>query len=230
MTAKKHKRCSKCGRWKRRSSKQIAQLKAVHKLPRSKKQKEQVKRMHIVNTGRHRTAEACSHMSAAWWASSKHVEHLKAMQAANVGKRRPAENYPRMKAHLEKVHTANTGRKQSPETCEKKSVSKTGDKNPNWMGGISNAPYAWTFNAELKEEVRRRDGYKCQKCGAPQAESKTALPVHHIDYCKTNSDPVNLITLCVSCNAVVNKNREHWMAFFQAIATKRDIEGRCSNG
>jgi len=55
-----------------------------------------------------------------------------------------------------------------------------GSTHPNWLGGISRAPYAWTFNAELKEEVRRRDGYKCQLCGMPQAECKKALPVHHI--------------------------------------------------
>jgi len=86
-----------------------------------------------------------------------------------------------------------------------------------WRGGISREPYAWTFNDELKEEVRRRDGYECQLCGAPQAECRTRLPVHHIDYCKTNSDPVNLVALCAACNARVNANREHWTTFFQAI-------------
>jgi len=94
---------------------------------------------------------------------------------------------------------------------------------PRWLGGISREPYAWTFNDELKEEVRRRDGYKCQLCGVPQAECKTSLPVHHIDYDKKNSDPANLVALCNSCNAKVNANREHWTGFFQAMALRRDI-------
>lgn len=85
-------------------------------------------------------------------------------------------------------------------------------------------PYAWTFNAELKEEVRRRDGYKCQLCGVPRSECMRALTVHHIDYDKQNSDPVNLVALCLSCNSKVNANRDHWTACFQAMVIKRDIK------
>jgi len=127
-----------------------------------------------------------------------------------------------------KVAAALTGQKHGPERRAKNSAQarrrfSDPHNHPRWLGGISREPYAWTFNDELKEEVRRRDGYRCQRCGVPQAECKTALPVHHIDYDKRNSDPVNLIALCVSCNFKVNTNRPHWTAFFQAMMLSRAI-------
>jgi len=126
-----------------------------------------------------------------------------------------------------KIAAAHLGRKHTPETRAKMRASAhRGAEHPNWRGGIDTEPYAWTFNAELKEEVRRRDGYKCQLCGVPRAECKTKLPVHHCDYDKKNSDPVNLVTLCFCCHARTNNNREHWRAFFQTKAISRSIEDK----
>jgi len=133
-----------------------------------------------------------------------------AISAAKIGKKRP-----------DMVGDKNPAKR--PDARAKISSGQAGPKNHRWLGGISREPYAWTFNDELKEEVRRRDGYECQLCGAPQAECRTALPVHHVDYDKKNSDPVNLTALCVSCNFKVNANREHWTGFFQAMALRRDI-------
>ena len=107
-----------------------------------------------------------------------------------------------------------------PEVRTKIAVAKRGDKNPRWMGGINREPYGWEFNEELKEEVRRRDGYRCQLCGVPQAECGGrwgVLFVHHIDYGKKNNDPMNLTALCNRCNTKVNTNRPYWTAFFRGI-------------
>ena len=151
-----------------------------------------------------------------------------------------------------KMSAAKQGQKHSPETRAKMSADRNGSKNPQWgkhpslktrakisvilkarysdptlhprwLGGTSREPYAWNFNAELKEEVRRRDGYKCQLCGVPQTECEKALDVHHNDYDKKNSDPVNLTTLCRACHSKTNTNREHWTKLFQAMAIARDI-------
>ena len=123
------------------------------------------------------------------------------------------------------------GKRHSPETRAKMSASAKaakrdfrGARNPRWLGGVSAEPYAWTFNEELKEEVRRRDGYRCQKCGVPQAECRRALDVHHVDYDKKNSDPVNLVALCEPCHSRVNVNRRHWTTVFQAKAIERSIK------
>ncbi len=52
-------------------------------------------------------------------------------------------------------------------------------------------------------------------CKKTELENKEKLTIHHIDYCKTNNDPKNLIALCRACNAKVNYNRKHWINYFQ---------------
>jgi len=99
----------------------------------------------------------------------------------------------------------------------RKRPSITGDKHPQWRGGISREPYAWAFNEELKEEVRRRDGHYCQRCGKTQIENGQRLSVHHIDYDKKNSDLINFISLCRGCNARVDTNREYWAKYFSGL-------------
>ena len=169
-----------------------------------------------------RSAEHCASLSRALCGRTFDAEWCAKISAGNAGKRRSAEQRARYSA-------ARTGCKHSPEAIAKMSAAKRGKYagagNPRWRGGISLEPYAWTFNAELKEEVRRRDGYKCQLCDVPQAECDTALPVHHIDYNKKDSDPVNLVALCHHCHSRTNARREYWTAFFQAMALKRAIAG-----
>lgn len=84
----------------------------------------------------------------------------------------------------------------------------TGEKHHNWMGGISFEPYSPEFNKALKRKIRDRDNYTCQYLGEP------ARSVHHIDYDKENTDPANLITLCISCHALSNNNRPYWKRLF----------------
>jgi len=121
-------------------------------------------------------------------------------------------------------HIANSIAAQNrPEVKIKHSASIIGPKHWNWRGGISKLPYAFEFDNKLKDQIRERDNYTCQKCNRPQSDFKETLTVHHIDYNKKNSDPVNLITLCISCNVKVNKNREYWTKYFQAMVIKCDI-------
>ena len=117
------------------------------------------------------------------------------------------------------------GRKDSPETLEKKrkvwteekrkqwsehqkllindewikKVSSFGEKNPMWRGGIALSGYKGFHNL-LKEKILKRDNYACQKCGLTnekcEKEIGHKLGVHHIDYDKENSNLINLITLC----------------------------------
>jgi len=115
----------------------------------------------------------------------------------------------------------NTGRHRSSETKRKISESlngkMSGPKNPAWKGGVSTKPYPFEFNGGLKEEIRKRDGRKCQLCGAPEANFSRALDVHHVDYDKENCDSSNLISLCRSCNGKANQNREFWTEYFRAL-------------
>lgn len=173
--------------------------------------------------------------------SPKQIAHTKAMQAANVGRHPTPETTAKLRAAkagnkhpwrgkrhaletIEKLRASAKIAHKRPEVRAKHSAAVMGDKNPRWLGGISAEPYGWNFSEELKEEVRQRDGHRCQLCGVPQMECTKKLPVHHIDYDKKNSDPLNLVALCVPCNSKVNANREHWTAYFQAAT--RSFKGR----
>lgn len=95
----------------------------------------------------------------------------------------------------------------------------SGKSNPNYKNGLSNEPYPLEFNEELKEKIRQRDNYTCQNCNMIAEEHLMvlgiALPIHHIDYNKKNSQENNLITLCTQCNIRANYNREYWKQYYK---------------
>ena len=80
---------------------------------------------------------------------------------------------------------------------------------PNWQGGLSFEPYSVDWTKTLKKSIRERDKYTCQIC-----KKEPATSIHHIDYDKKNCNPTNLITLCKSCHAKTNRDREYWLSYF----------------
>ncbi len=98
----------------------------------------------------------------------------------------------------------------------KHSLKMYGSGNPNWQGGISYEPYCEVWNDnEYKYSIRDRDNNKCQN---PDCNKKTdRLCIHHIDYNKKNCHPDNLITLCFSCNAKANFDRDIWQSLYEEI-------------
>ena len=89
-----------------------------------------------------------------------------------------------------------------------------GRKNPNYIDGRKLLKYPSEFNTNLKEFIRKRDNYICQKCGKIQKNHCRKLAVHHIDYNKFNCKKNNLISICNKCNAKVNFNRDYWYSYF----------------
>lgn len=85
----------------------------------------------------------------------------------------------------------------------------SGEKNPNWRGGISFEPYGLGWTIKRKRFIRERDGYKCAVCDV------SGNIVHHIDYNKKNHELDNLITLCKSCHTRTNWNRDFWQSYFE---------------
>jgi hypothetical protein len=129
-----------------------------------------------------------------------------------------------------KTRMENDSYKCSLKTRLKLQKKLSGKNNPNWQGGIGRLPYPFNFNDKLKEEIRKRDNYKCQgkDCGIPEIECDENLTVHHIDYDKDNLSEVNLISLCRGCNTKANFNREYWEEYFtklmiSKISFKKDI-------
>jgi len=106
-----------------------------------------------------------------------------------------------------------------------KSCAVKGEFNIRWNEGSSTKPYPFIFNDELKEQIRKRDEYICQKCKITEEEHLTVygkiLGIHHIDYDKQNCQEENLVTLCNECNLRVNINQNYWKAFFKkSLITK----------
>jgi 5-methylcytosine-specific restriction endonuclease McrA len=58
---------------------------------------------------------------------------------------------------------------------------------------------------ELRDQVLRRDGWRCQFCG-----TMCELEVHHKEFRSHSGDDSeeNLITLCVQCHAGVHRSEQ----------------------
>ena len=140
----------------------------------------------------------------------KNLETAKRISALRVGK-------PFSEEHRKNLSKALLGRRRSEESMIKQSLAISRENHWNWRGGLSNYPYPFEFNEELKERIRERDNHTCQLCGIHQVECIMALDVHHIDYDKENLADENLITLCRGCNSKVNINRDYWQEYFQEI-------------
>lgn len=115
----------------------------------------------------------------------------------------------------QKISIALLGRKLSEEHRQKISKVTSGENNPSWQGGISFEPYGKDWTERLKRQIRERDNYICQLCGKEKVNY-----VHHIDYDKKNCNSINLINLCVSCNAKINANREYWTNYFKQLVNE----------
>ena len=116
---------------------------------------------------------------------------------------------------------ANKGRVFTDEHKLNLSLSRvgvySGDKNPNWRGGISLDPYCYKFNKPLKDQIRDKYGRMCLLCKKPEIDElenlNRHLSVHHVDYDKEqgcNGKKILLVPLCCSCNFKVNYNRDYW--------------------
>ncbi len=81
------------------------------------------------------------------------------------------------------------------------------ENNPAWKGGIKVEPYPHIWaSREYKESIKERDGYRCSNPYCWKTSQR--LIVHHINYNKKNCKPLNLITLCNSCNSRANIDRD----------------------
>lgn len=111
--------------------------------------------------------------------------------------------YVRTKEHQEKLNKSCKGR-----TAWNKGYGEymRGDKNPMYIHGLS-ITYPAEFNRLLREEIRKRDQYRCQMCFISEKEYPSKLSVHHIDWNKYNNIEWNLVSLCKSCHQFLHSNK-----------------------
>lgn len=90
-----------------------------------------------------------------------------------------------------------------------------GPLNPAWRGGH----YRYSPGFErIRRAILERDNHTCRLCEEPGNN------VHHIDYNRSNNDPLNLITLCHHCHMGTNngdQNRAKWQEFFVRMMTQQ---------
>lgn len=82
---------------------------------------------------------------------------------------------------------------------------------------------------ERKKEIYARDNWCCQECG-DKCNKPKIIQCHHIDYNTGNNLSINLITLCRSCHAITNIDRNFFQWYFeikilQMIENKGVIDG-----
>ncbi len=111
--------------------------------------------------------------------------------------------------------------KETDGRLKKISESHKGENGSGWIDGRSFLPYPVEFTRQLKELIRQRDNYQCQKCGCSEIENMRKLCVHHIDYDKENCLPSNLTALCDRCNSEVNSNRVFRKQYFSTKLRER---------
>jgi len=178
----------------------------------SKKMIEKIKKSHIKSGANKRCSERMEKDNPMHYA----VYRKKVGDAARGKKRSEEARRNISNGHKGLKYPEERNRKISE---SKKRLYKDRTKNPNWQGGVSFLPYAPSFNNELKSQIRDRDNHICRLCKVPG--NGKALHVHHIDYNKKNSNPENLITLCMDCHNALQGNRETWKEVFSDF----DIRG-----
>lgn len=92
---------------------------------------------------------------------------------------------------------------------ECRNAYQSGPTHPKWRGGA----IEWRGSDWLRQSAaaRKRDGYRCQRCGITQAETGQTLDVHHIvpfrafgvKRHKEANELSNLVSLCRHCHAQV---------------------------
>ncbi len=146
-----------------------------------------------------------------------------------LSEQRLGKHYPKLSKSLKGKVPWNKNKKgvYSKETIELMKKNRkgkhSGENHYNFNNWSSREPYGIEFNKQLKEKIRARDNYECQKCHIKQEELKRKLDVHHIDYNKKNNSEINLISLCLRCHNKTNFDRNHWKRYFQMQMFIREL-------
>lgn len=164
------------------------------------------------------------------------IGETRKLRGVSLGKNNPMYGKKHSKETIQKISNTLSGKYSGKNSCHygkslsdevKAKISQSkkgngmGNENPNWKGGISIEPYcdAWV-DKDYKNSIKKRDGNVCLN---PYCECIVIrkLDIHHINYNKKDCSPNNLITLCTSCNARANKDRDWHEAWYGAIINKR---------
>ena len=140
-----------------------------------------------------------------------HGKHRRFINGHNRRGRKLSGNVKRKMSEANLGNQYWLGYKHSDETKRKISEAQSGEKHPNWKGGLSFEPYCSKFNNSFKESVRNKFDRVCFICGTPENGRK--LDVHHVNYdksCLCSEVKCEFVPLCRSCHMKTNNNREYY--------------------
>ncbi len=113
-----------------------------------------------------------------------------------------------------------TGQTNSPEHRRKQALSKFGDKNPSWRGGVSKNRLSYeeqTAHKQWREQVFIRDNYTCVICKARNGNGKRiTLNADHIKpyayFPELRKEVSNGQTLCKFCHLEKTRweGKQYW--------------------
>jgi len=185
-------------------------------------------KLYCSNGCKRQTIEGKKKISASLIGSKRALGHKKSdktkikISLANKGKKASDETKRKLSLILKKAWSDGRrkgGWKHTDEYKKRMSESHKGEKNWNYMGGISKNPYPREFNRGLKLTIRTRDNFICCLCGRTEREEleefNRVLSVNHKDFDKNNCKESNLNTLCLRCNVKINRKREYWTEYFR---------------
>lgn len=114
----------------------------------------------------------------------------------------------------EKIRERLKGRIFSDEHKRKISLSRVGDKNPAWKGGVSTEDRMLRSSLRLRNwrsSVFQRDNYSCVECGC----TRKVFNAHHVkswkNYPELRFNIDNGITLCVNCHRKKHPRNEAYI-------------------
>lgn len=153
--------------------------------------------------GSHLSPETRAKISATLKARGISPEMRAKLSAACKGVPKPA----RTDEHKRNLSKSCKGVPKPKSLEHRRNLSKAfrGAANANWNGGSSLKGYSGEFNEGLRQRIRERDNYICQKCGAIDSRD-----VHHVNRNKSDSRLGNLLILCHACHTKVHKGRGAW--------------------
>ena len=160
------------------------------------------------NLGKHQSGKTKSKIGKANMGKRRTEQTKQKIREKAIGRRHSIEEKQKMSIRMKKYI------QEHPEELIRLSLITKGENNSHWQGGKSFEPYTSEFNRELRQIIRRRDNHTCQLCGVPECECIENLSIHHIDYNKKNNSSDNLVALCRSCNAKVNRRQKVWTNYF----------------
>ena len=139
------------------------------------------------------------------WAKLRKGSYFNCLDCGSVFWRRPhaIKNGDNKFCSRECYFKWQKGKRKSPYNKD-----QSGDKNPNWKGGINPINANIRSSNKFKQwrsEVFKRDNWTCQKCGARSKKNKyVRIEAHHIKpfakYPDLRFDVNNGITLCKKCH------------------------------